>query len=295
MRVYVKIMVVLCLLAVVTAPVQAQVLPWGIAVDSSLRLEYLFGSQVIRDAFPHFDSPSYDLFRLNFAPRMPLLSGTAEVTPCPWASGRLAGSITAYQPEIEMSRFLNGSKVGAASVFAGQFEGKSNFSSWEAAGLLHLWNEGGYRFSATSGYRQRMWKYYGSLERHHEASPATDLLTSQIPFLGLQTAMYFPFWKARFEVMGSPFMTKIVSSSVVQGGNSARYGIRASQGGFLEFQMEGTVGITQSIRCGLTGRYTYEELRGPFNWSVNGADQPSLEAYLTESIGVVGLDMTLVF
>jgi hypothetical protein len=294
MRMYVKALVVLCLLAVALTPVHAQMLPLGFGVDSSLRLEYLFGSQVIGEGAPVPDH--FDRFKFSFAPRVPLLSGTVEVTPLPWASGRIAGSVTAFETDREISRSTT-SVLGAAADtgFGVQWTGKPNYTSWEAAGLLHLWNAGGYRFSATSGFLRRTWEYRGATEDPNGTGSSRDVFISQIPFLGLQTAMYFPLWKARFEVLGSPFMTKTVTSSIVHLGHSAHFHTKANRGGFLELQMQGTTSITPNILCGLTGRFTYEELLGRFDATVDSTPLPSMEAQMNETLGVVGLDLTLLF
>jgi hypothetical protein len=116
---------------------------------------------------------------------------------------------------------------------------KPDFSSWEAAGLYHLWSGGGYRFSFTAGYRQQTWDYQGSPSSGAQDSPLHDSFSSRIPFIGMQTAMFFPSWKARFEVL-PPFMNMSVSNAIQQGVFLSIRG-QPLPGGLIELQMVGTL------------------------------------------------------
>ena len=113
-----------------------------------------------------------------------------------------------------------------------EIDARPSFSGWEAAGLFHLWNDGGYRFSFTAGYREEFWGAQGEgvgLFTGVSSSVREDF-SSRGPFLGLQTAVFFPWWKARFEVIGSPWITKIGSGSLNQPNFSAEYQIKGNRG-----------------------------------------------------------------
>ena len=217
-----------------------------------------------------------DRLHIEFGPSLPILEGTVEITPFPSFSGRLAASLSVLEstrgvtlvsgpasatfewnnpyvtPPIQLD--LHGSAELSNVI-------KPTFRLWEAAGLYHLSNEGGYRYSIVAGYRQESWTYRvdGNQE---DNSYLRDEFVSQSPFLGLQTAMFFPWWKARFEVLGSPFMRKKISHSARDQGDFQQLDGTWNKGGFIEFQTEGTVNITPSIWLGLFARYTYEELHG---------------------------------
>ncbi len=244
MRTYVKALVVLSLLVLAVGPLQAQTLPWAMGVDSSLRLELLVGSQSVGEASAPVNQ--LDRFKFIMCPSMPVLSGTVELSPVPWASGRLAGSLSIMEP----SRELYLSVGDATGPLSGRWNVRPHYSSWEAAGLFHFWNAGGYRFSGTAGYRGSSWNYYG---QNSTDAPNRDVFESRIPFIGLQTAMNFPLWKARFEVLGSPFMSQVVRNTLRQdASNSGQFHLKSDRGGMIEFQMEGTVGLCANILCGLS-------------------------------------------
>jgi hypothetical protein len=302
MRSYCKVWFVAICLWAVAAPAPAQTLPlgltlpMGLSVDSSFRAEYLFGAQSVRQVGPPAGPAfAFERFRFKFDPKVPVLSGTAEVSPLPWLSGRLAGSLSVWEPTIPVYRRFN----ITGTSWAANWEMKPQFSSWEAAGLVHFWNGGGYRFSATAGYRKRIWDYSGELIGSDSSAslgaPYHEVLTSQIPFLGLQTAMYFPLWKARFEVLGSAFMNKSAASSFTNGTNSVHYTANATRGGFVEVQMEGTVGLSSYLYLGVFGRFGYEEMFGVFDVTTPANTQGSMEANLRESFAILGLDVTLFF
>ncbi|MBI5571777.1 MAG: hypothetical protein HY914_17675, partial [Desulfomonile tiedjei] len=274
MRSYSKVWFLAICLWAAAAPASAQTLPLGLAlptglsVDSSFRVEYLFGAQSVRQVGP---PPStliaFDRFRFKFEPKIPVLSGTAEVSPLPWLSGRLAGSLSVGEPTVPVVRLFH---ITDLTPWSGNWEIKPQFNSWEAAGLVHFWNAGGYRFSATAGYRKRTWEFNGELVPEPTlpgtpGAPYREVLISQIPFVGLQTAMYFPLWKARFEVLGSAFMNKTASSSFSDGTNYVHYSTKATRGGFVECQMQGTVGLSSCIYLGVFGRFGYEEMFGAFD------------------------------
>ncbi len=93
-----------------------------------------------------------------------------------------------------------------------------------------------------------------------------DEYTSSIPFIGMQTSMLFPWWKARFEVLGSPFMSKRVInnfSGTLNDANAYRASTdgSATKGGLIELQMEGSVGLSPSLFVGANASYTFQTIR----------------------------------
>ncbi|MBI5249026.1 MAG: hypothetical protein HY912_05980 [Desulfomonile tiedjei] len=257
----VSLFAILILTASVSA-VDAQVAPSGI-VDSSLRMEFLFGTQALSYSDAASASFSSVVFRADFNPRVPLLAGTVEVSPFPSISGRFAGAVSIMEKSGSVYR-ANGfsSTTTIPTFFAGRWDVEPDVGYWELAGLYHLWNGGGYRFSCTAGYRREVWRYHGESVGNIDGGTFRDDMTSQIPFLGLQTSMFFPLWKARFEVLGSAFMNKKVASRLQYGSSFIDYRGTINQGGLLEFQMEGNVSVTQNLWCGLHAKYTYQELTG---------------------------------
>ena len=195
-----------------TSSLQAQGLLWNLGLDSSFRGELLFGSQAIRDN----SSPGIaeDRFRIDSDFRLPVLTGTIEITPLTYLSGRIGGEIGVLEQQGTVRRNASSYDVAGADVI--EIHATPNFSGWEAAGLLNLWNDGGYRFSFTAGYRAEFWGSHGEgvgLFTGVSSSVREDF-SSRGPFLGLQTAVFFPWWKARFEVIGSPWITKTGSGSL---------------------------------------------------------------------------------
>ncbi len=218
-----------------TSSLQAQSLLWNLGLDSSFRGELLFGSQAIRDN----SSPGIaeERFRIDSDFRLPVLAGTVEITPLTYVSGRIGGIISVLEQKGTVRR--NGSSFGTSGSDVVEIHARPSFSGWEAAGLFHLWNDGGYRFSFTAGYREEFWGAQGEgfgLFTGVSSSVREDF-QSRGPFLGLQTAVFFPWWKARFEVIGSPWITKIGSGSLKQTNFSGGISSQGNRG-----QLAGTAG-----------------------------------------------------
>lgn len=266
-------------------------------VDSSFRTEILIGKQSLRFIQPSPNTTSFADFRTDFDPRVPLLAGTVEVSPFPSVSGRFAGYVSILERSGNYFR-TRGQAPEGFNIADGGWDLEPDVGSWELAGLYHLWNEGGYRFSVTAGYRREVWLYHGdAASPRNSGGRLREELASQIPFLGLQTSMFFPWWKARFEVLGSPFMTKKVSSLIQRGVSFIEYQGTLNQGGLLEFQMDGNVSLTRYLWTGLHARYTYQELRGgekATGISSNG-EKATFDLSTWENIFVVGLDLGIVF
>lgn len=268
--------------------VYAQSSPWNLTLDSSFRMEFLFGTQAIRDRTPLQD---VERFRIDSNFRLPVLAGNVEMTPLVFLSGRLGGLISVLEQQGTIDRSAADFDILVAERRV--INAKPTFSGWEAAGLFHLWNDGGYRFSVTAGYREEYWKLEG--EGLAQTSFLSENFQTRVPFLGLQTAVFFPWWKARFELIGSRWMTKIVSGSLA---NSflAQYEAKATGGGLLELQVEGTASITQNIFAGLHTRYTFQESFGELirKGNLRPPDLP-LELYMGDSFLLVGVDLTVAF
>ena len=269
----------------------AQSCPWNLTLDSSFRMEFLFGTQAIRDRTPLQD---VERFRIDSNFRLPVLAGNVEMTPLVFLSGRLGGLISVLEEQGTIDRSAADFDILVPERRV--INAKPSFSGWEAAGLFHLWNDGGYRFSVTAGYREEYWRLEG--EGLAQTSFLRENFQTRVPFLGLQTAVFFPWWKARFELIGSRWMTKIVSGSLSNSFNSlmAQYDARATGGGLLELQVEGTASITQNIFAGLHSRYTFQESFGEL--TRKGFLRPPelpLELYMGDSFLLVGVDLTVAF
>jgi hypothetical protein len=290
--------VILFILVAAVSPVEAETLPWNIQVDSSFRAEFLFGHQILRHLDP--SDPAKTRFVATYDPRVTVLAGTIEITPFPAISGRLAGSISVVENTGAQVRTVD-TVIAQLAPFLPtdkwEWDVKPNFSSWEAAGLYHLWSGGGYRFSFTAGYRQDTWDYQGSPSNGAPDSPLHDSFSSHIPFIGLQTAMFFPSWKARFEVLGSPFMNMSVSNALQRGAFGLQFDGNLYRGGLVELQMSGDVGLSANVLVGLYGRYSYQELNGLSSGTgaAAGLGPSPYTVFVGGTFGTVGVDVTVIF
>jgi len=329
MRACTRIAALFFVMTCTATPLCAQIIPWNIAVDSSFRIEYLLGRQTLgkeyidsnygRIGYTNLfgttwvgrDPDPIDRFRIEFGPSLPVLEGTVEITPFPSVSGRLVGSVSVLEDKTAITLVSGpapsktyGDLNDETSVTRSSQELsnliKPSFRSWEAAGLYHLSSEGGYRWSIVGGYRYETWTYSVGADQGPDSYLRNTFL-SQSPFLGLQTAMFFPWWKARFEVLGSPFMTKKISMKARDNGSYMKLDGTWNKGGFIEFQTEGTVNITPSIWLGLFARYTYEELRGETTGTRPAPtdDAPyetfPYDFYTLKSMATIGFNFNVVF
>ncbi|MCX5860873.1 MAG: hypothetical protein NTW27_01930 [Deltaproteobacteria bacterium] len=330
MRACTRIAALFFVMACTATPLCAQIIPWNIAVDSSFRIEYLLGRQTLGREYidsshgPIQDLDNYSWFmqhpdpidrlRIEFGPSLPILEATVEITPFPSFSGRLAASLSVLEstqgvtlvsgPASTTFVWNNPYVIPAINLplyGSGELSNviKPAFRLWEAAGLYHLSSEGGYRWSIVGGYRYETWTYSLGADQGSN-SYLRDEFVSQSPFLGLQTAMFFPWWKARFEVLGSPFMTKKISLTARDSGYYMQLDGTWNKGGFIEFQTEGTVNVTPSIWLGLFARYTYEELRGEAKGTRAHPGKADYETfpynfYTLKSMATIGFNFNVVF
>lgn len=275
--------------AVLAGGAQAQWLPWNMAVDSSFRVGYLFGRQDFR-----FDNPSTSPFgrvRFEFNPTMPIFEGVCEISCYNMVSGRLSGVLGARGARLAVARDLD-----ATGEIAGAWKVSPDVKSWEAAGLFHLFKGAGYRFSLVAGYRQEFWRYRGEpLENLASTASYREEFTSSIPFLAMQTAVSYPWWKASFEIVGSPVMSKRILSELNNGeGVSASYHGWVDHGGLIEVLIDGTVAVSSRMRVGIYARYTYVELDGEISSNLSGTSHPQF-MYVGEDFATFGLDLSMIF
>ncbi len=296
MRVFMSVVVILITLAACPLFVQAQwFVPKGIEIDSSLRMELLFGSQMLRSV--DGDTGPVDVFKVQYNPRLPVLAGSVEVSPFHLISGRLAGSLSFLEGDLSSTRGVVQSSTNVAIIPISRWVTRPDYQSWEAAALYHFFKGGGYRCSVLAGYRQSEWHYHGELEQG-DGSQLRDIFSSNIPFIGMQTAMFFPWWKARFEIVGSPFMKNSSTVSLRQGTVYSEQNVETDKGGLIEFRLEGTVSLHTNIWLGVFACYHFQELSGK---STGRSTQPLVTPanlnnyYTTESMSSLGLNFNVVY
>lgn len=284
-----KPLLILAMLLAATSGVCAQTLPGGMGVDSSLRIQYVFGEQLLRSV----ESPvsPTDIFSVQYNPRVPVLAGTVEFSPASLVSARIGGSVSVLESDATSNRAVS------TDTNPLDWRTRPEFWSWEAGALFHLSGGGGYRFSLTTGYRQERWQFRGPASEG--SSRLNDIFTYFTPYIGMQTSMALPWWRAKFEVLGSPFMSVRASNSLNKDGVSVYKEVEGNEGGLVEFRMEGTVGMTAACWVGLFASYSYQELYcEPVSVS-SPAPPPETDKltryYTRENRAVVGLTANLVF
>lgn len=307
MRASTRFLAILLILLASASALEAQwFMPQRVAIDSSLRMEFLFGSQLLRSV--DGDLGPVDVFKVEYNPRLPVLAGTVEISPFRLISGRLAGALSILETDMTSSRgvvFLQPPSTYVAVTPISRWVTQPDYQSWEAALLYHLHKGGGYRFSLVAGYRQTVWHYHGELEQGGD-SRLRDSFSSRIPFIGMQTGMFFPWWKARFEIIGSPFMRKssvvsIQTQSTAQAGLGnvfSEQNVETDQGGLIEFRIEGTVNLTTNLWLGVMACYHYQELYGQSTGrsSVPPVNPANLNNYYTrESFASLGLNFNVIY
>lgn len=294
MRIAFKIPVVVLILVTCASSCYAEDYP-GIRIDSSFRVEYLFGRLNNRLSDP--TNPVYQVIpdflplRLDLLSRMAVLTGFVEISPYPVISGRLVGSVSVAEGTFPVRRLIDVTAIINQTGNWARWEVKPDLDTWEVAGLYHLWNAAGYRFSFTAGYRSERWLFHGE-PTVAGIGTLRDEYSSSIPFIGLQTSMLFPWWKARFEVLGSPFMNR---KATIDNGAFRAQG-NGTNGGLLEFQMEGSVGLTPSLFLGINACYSYQELYGNSTASFRDlGGNTTFTLYTTADLLRIGFDINVLF
>ena len=313
------VITVLFSLTCTTLPLHAQWLPQNIGVDSSFRVEYLLGTQTIGNDVTEIlisgNDPNYGPFSfpnpieqllINFNNSQLVLDGMVELTPFPFVSSRVRGSVSVLDSDRSVT--LGSSPAPVANpnpppnYIWGQLSAvmKPQFWSWEAAGLYNLSYEGVSRYSFVAGYRQESWSYQTS-SGQEDTTYLRHNFVSQIPFLGLQSVIFSPSWKARFEVLGSPFMTKKIAHLARDQGFYFQLDGIMTRGGFIELQIEGNVNVASGTWLGLYAQYTYEQLNGGLTGiSVDGYGiaiyvPHSYNFYTLKDMWILGLNCSLLF
>jgi hypothetical protein len=231
---------------------------------------------------------SYGHVRLELDPSMPVFEGVCEFSPTGMFSARLCGTLGGRGAGLSATRPLGASDVGTWKV-------SPDVKWWEAAGLFHIWKGGGYRYSLVAGYRQEVWTYRGDGEDMSTASSYREEFTSYVPFIAMQTAIAYPWWKARFEVLGSPFMSKRVLSQLYDGTTeTTSFEGWADNGGMIELLTEGTVAVSSRMRMGVYAKYTFVELDGEATIDLGSGAEPQ-QLYVGENFGTFGLNLSMVF
>lgn len=310
MRILTSVVAILLMLAAGPALLQAQLfdpqsifiqaqrfVPQRIGVDSSLRMEFLFGSQTLRSL--DGDRPPVDAFKVVYNLRLPVLAGTAELSPYQLISGRIAGALSILETDLSSTRGIVRStpETNVAVTPVSRWVALPDYQSWEAALLYHLHNGGGYRFSILGGYRQSVWRYHGELKKGF-STELRDSFSSNIPFFGMQTAMFFPWWKARFEILGSPFMKTDSTVSLFYNGVYAEENVKTNTGGLIELRTEGQVSLHTNLWLGVFACFHYQELSGEStSRSALAIFGPAfLDRYYTrETMGSVGLNLNVAY
>lgn len=290
-----KILVALILLSIFnTLPAKAQFLPENMITDASFRIEYLLGRQSVGkadDSIPLWGNFTYagsttgrplpnpvQSLNISFITSQLVLDGLLEMTPVPEFSGRLRANVSVAGAQKEITLGNGPTKTGVTGPDAngnsydpplplfGSFSAdvSPSFWSWEAAGQYNLSYEGGYRFALVGGYR---YEYQSYLSSSGSGQPGYfgSYFRSSIPFIGLQTAMVSPTWKARCEVLGSAFMKKNLSVGARDLTHFLNVDGSMTSGGFIELQVEGNVPVTPNAWLGVYSQFSYEGLKGEVN------------------------------
>jgi hypothetical protein len=109
--------------------------------------------------------------------------------------------------------------------------------------------------------------------------------------------MNFPFWKARFEVLGSWFMTKTIEQTISQNQATETLNGTGDNGGVIAFRMEGATQIRPNMTVGLHARYSYQEFIGKslMTTGVAGAAISPFKLYYNENVLAIGVDVGVAF
>lgn len=301
MKLFRTIAATLFFLTCTTLPLYAQWLPQNMGVDSSFRIEYLLGKQTLGNDDGKvltwnptpLPNPTEQL-RIDFINSQLVIDGMVELTPFPAVSSRLRGNVSVAGSERNITLGRGPAPGTELSALI-----KPQYWSWEAAGLYNLCSGGGYRYSFVAGYRQESWSYIANTQGDN--SYLRDDFVSQIPFIGLQTAMFSPSWKARFELLGSPFMTKKITHTARDQGYYMQLDGNMTNGGFIEFQVEGNIPVTRNTWLGIYTQLTYEGLKGELTGvSVDGNGASTYvptpyNFYTLKGIWTIGLNCNVLF
>jgi hypothetical protein len=287
----------------VMAPsVRAEFLPWNIPINSSFRVGYLYGSQVV-STFSDYGSgvvksavDPYPDVQLDISFGFPILSGAIELSPINRLSARIIGDVSVYgQQNIIYSPWW------WAPITPGQPNGlysnaRPGYAGVEAAGLFDVWRSAGHRFGLIGGWRREYWWYNDEGTSDINASVGSqDNVTSTVPFVGLCAEMAYPGWRSTFEFLTSRFISKNINGSVRQPGNFGEYHCAAQDGVLLEGRVQGIAPITDNLFLGLYGRYSYQNVSGVFDSLSSSVVTRSLDVNVVENTLTLELQLTFFF
>ncbi len=283
------------------SPCQAQIFGRNLAVDADMGFGYLFGSQAVwANVNPHPWNMKHD-YKVQYSPSQPMFNGNIEITPVPFISCRLGGSLSLSRATTVQSRNLGPLIINPLNPTTATkpWDVTTDIKTWETAGLLNLWRGIGYRFSLVGGYREQFWDYSGDIINSPGVPGSmNDEINNYVPFLGLQTAMFFPLWKARFEIIGSRFMMQKVNNNAWLGPNFVDYRAELDDGGLIEIDFEGSAILYSSLRIGLYCHYSYMELEGRAlvnSSGLLGGLDPRIEFNSAQNTAEMGLKLNLNF
>ena len=257
--------------------------------DSSLTAGLLFGTMSAR--YQDNLGVNEPYFTVGYNTSLPLVGGMCELSPLELFSARIGGALSVLETEMTVTNVAD-NHVG--SIYP--WEVLPSYRSWEAAGLYHLSRGFGYRFSLVGGYREQYWTYRGNqLGLNTSPNELKDYVRSLIPFGGFQTAMFFPWWKARFEFSGSPLVIKNVFSRHRDNTATTEFDGWLKNGVMFDFLCEGAAVLTDALRCGLYGRYTYQEISGIITRRIDDGTKDEYDIDMNENLAVVGINLTYAF
>ena len=284
--------VLLLVLGLTVSCAHGQFLPWNIPVNSSFRVGYLYGSQVVSSPV----DPTGDTVQLDISFGFPVLSGAIEFSPISLLSVRLIGDVGVYgQQNIIYGPWWTVDTAPAAAE--GLYSNvRPGYVGVEVAGMFDVWRPAGHRFGVVGGWRREYWWYdNGGISNQNGTAASRDDVTSTIPFLGLSAEMAYPGWRSTFEFLTSRFISKNINGSVRQPQNFGEYQCAVQDGVLLECRIQGLAPITSNLFLGLYGRYSYQNVAGGFDGQRNSIVTRSLDIHVVENTLTLALQLTMFF
>lgn len=289
---WIRVVPLLTLVSAAVSCLHAQVIPSNLSVNASMRMECLFATHSVGDAYPPGEES--ERFGLDFDFKLPVILGEVEVSSAFPVAARLLGYTSVWESSGSISRAPPDQEPLAPPEL--RLNAKPRFSGWETAALYHLWQGSGHTYSIGVGYRQEYWRLIGEgVGIGNRESQSEDKVLSSGPFVSLRTAMALPGWHARFELLASKFMNRTIDGVVIRPDFSSGYEAKANGGGFLEAQVRGLSQFSQRFLLGLYASYTMQEFSGNFSTKMNERIRGTYDAHLTENRLILGLDITVFF
>ena len=282
--------VLLLVLGLTVSCAHGQFLPWNIPVNSSFRVGYLYGSQVVSSPS---DPGPFNPVKLDISFGFPVLSGAIELSPISPLSVRLIGDVSVYGQRNIIYGFWVQSSPAPPGLYSNSRPG---YVGVEAAGLLDVWRPAGHRFGVVGGWRRDYWWYNDEGTNDANAGVwSRDNATSTIPFVGLCAEMAYPGWRSTFEFLTSRFIYKTINGSLSQLNNLYQYQCSAQDGVLLEARVQGMTNITSNLFLGLYGRYTFQDVAGVFEAVSGSSVAGPVSVHVVENALTLQLQLTLFF